>query len=263
MQRDTGTGDVVAQQWINRAIAEVNRVRQEDPTLEDEAVADRVRAWLFSQPGEKFNPLLDFPGVWTVSLRATEILSLFVGLDITQHTPVDILHTFLLGIVKYIWQCLHASWSKAQMDTFVVRLESTDIGGLNCPPMLAAYMMQYKDALIGKHYKRLVQTWAFHLSALASPSQLQLVRTAGELGAVLWIHKIEDMKPHTVRNWHACSQRSAANINIGRCRYSCRKLPRRFWRLGCKRCSESAEDTPSDSCVRRHATVRPPHAHFR
>jgi hypothetical protein len=122
------------------------------------------------------------------------------GIDPTQHTPIDILHTFLLGIVKYIWANLTATWSKAQMDLFVIRLESTDIRGLNCPPMLAAYIMQYKDALIGKHFKRLVQTWAFHLSGLASPVQLQLVKSAGALGALLWHHEIDDMAVHMVRH---------------------------------------------------------------
>jgi hypothetical protein len=66
--------------------------------------------------------------------------------------------------------------------------------------MLAAYIMQYKNGLIGKHFKRLVQTWAFHLSGLASSSQLQLVRAAGELGALLWAHEIDDMNQHKVRH---------------------------------------------------------------
>jgi hypothetical protein len=87
----------------------------------------------------------------------------------------------------------------------VIRLDSTDIGGLNCPPMLAAYMMQYKDALIGKHYKRMVQTWAFHLRGLSSPTQLQLVRTAGDLGAVLWMHEIDDMPVHLVSSTFPCA----------------------------------------------------------
>jgi hypothetical protein len=63
LQQDTGTSDVVAQQWIDRAIEEVKRVRQEDPNLDPEDIADKVRDWLFSQPGEKFNPLLTFPGM--------------------------------------------------------------------------------------------------------------------------------------------------------------------------------------------------------
>jgi hypothetical protein len=68
MQRDTGTRDIVAQRWIDLAVSEVRRVRQEDPSLSDEAIADRVRDWLFSQPGEKFNPLLSFPGMCRIVL---------------------------------------------------------------------------------------------------------------------------------------------------------------------------------------------------
>jgi hypothetical protein len=62
MQTASGTKDVTTQQWIDRAIKEVIRLRADDPTLSDEEIADKVRNWILSQPGEKFNPLLTFPG---------------------------------------------------------------------------------------------------------------------------------------------------------------------------------------------------------
>jgi hypothetical protein len=66
---------------------------------------------------------------------------------------VEILHTILLGIVKYLWHNLHTSWSEAQQNLFVIRLQSSDIDGLTVPPIRASYMMQYRNGLIGKHFK--------------------------------------------------------------------------------------------------------------
>jgi hypothetical protein len=47
--------------------------------------------------------------------------------------------------------------------------------------------MQYSNNLIGKHFKTLSQTMAFHLhSGLASPKQLKLVCSVAHLGSLLW-----------------------------------------------------------------------------
>lgn len=123
----------------------------------------------------------------------------FVVLDPTQDTPVELLHTILLGIVKYIWHAVHTTMSEANRDKFTVRLQATDTHGLNIPPIRAAYMMQYRQNLIGKHFKTLMQTAAFHMHDLATPEQFQVVKAIGALGAVLWISEIDNMDRYLVR----------------------------------------------------------------
>lgn len=122
------------------------------------------------------------------------------GLDPNRDTPVEILHTILLGIIKYVWYMLHSGWSEAQRDLFVVRLQSADIDGLTVPPIRAAYMMQYRNGLIGKHFKTLMQTMVFHVHDLVSPELFALVKTVSHLGALLWVHEIDDMAQYCVRN---------------------------------------------------------------
>ena len=118
--------------------------------------------------------------------------------DPSQDTLVEILHTILLGHTKYVWYELHHNWTPAQQETFTVRLQSTNLDGLRVPPIRAAYMMQYRNGLIGKHFKTLMQTMLFHVQDIVTPDQFTLVRALGQLGPVLWIPVIDDMKTYLV-----------------------------------------------------------------
>ena len=129
-----------------------------------------------------------------------------LGLDPSQDTPVEILHTILLGIVKYVWHSLHTSWDEAQQNLFVIRLQSTDIDGLSVPPIRAPYMMQYRNGLIGKHFKTLMQTMVFHVYEIVSADQFTLIKAIGSLGALLWVHEIGNMNSYLVHGHHPNSE---------------------------------------------------------
>jgi len=100
--------------------------------------------------------------------------------------------------VKYLWHNRHTSWKEADQDLFVICLESTDIDGLSVPPIRAAYMMQYQNGLIGKHFKTLMQTMIFHVRGIISDEQFTLTKAIGSLGALLWVPEIEDMDSYLV-----------------------------------------------------------------
>lgn len=93
---------------------------------------------------------------------------------------------------------LHTSWTDAQRDLFTICMQSMDIDGLTVPPIRSAYMMQYRNALIGKHFKTLMQIMPFHVHDLVTPEQFELVKAVGELGALLWVSEIEDMDKYLV-----------------------------------------------------------------
>ncbi|KAJ7062516.1 hypothetical protein C8F01DRAFT_986105 [Mycena amicta] len=180
LQTATGIKDKVAQYWIDILLEKARRMKAEHPSRKADDIATELRAWLAEQPGDKINPLLDFS-----------------GLDPNRDTPVEILHTILLGIIKYVWHLLHTSWSSSQQDLFAVRLQSTDTDGLTIPPIRAAYMMQYRNGLIGKHFKALMQTMVFHMHEITSPEQFALVKAVCALGPLLWVSEIDDMAQYT------------------------------------------------------------------
>ncbi|OBZ68017.1 hypothetical protein A0H81_11962 [Grifola frondosa] len=66
--------------------------------------------------------------------------------------------------------------------------------GLSIPPLRASYMLQYRNGLIGKHFKSIQQLAIFHLDdSLCSPLERDLWKATGELGALLWYYEIENM----------------------------------------------------------------------
>ncbi|KAH9920179.1 uncharacterized protein B0H18DRAFT_881265 [Fomitopsis serialis] len=126
--------------------------------------------------GDHYNPLLGVPGV-----------------DVHRDTSTEILHTYLVGEDKYVWHDTSHPWSKKEEQLFAQRLESSCIDGLSIPAIRAQYMVQYKNSLVGKHYKTLQQLAVFHLHDLCSPLMFELWKATGELGALIWMDKISDM----------------------------------------------------------------------
>ncbi|KAJ7257590.1 hypothetical protein B0H12DRAFT_1232611 [Mycena haematopus] len=176
LQTATGTKDKITEFWIEQLLQKAQNAKAENPDRSEDSIAEELQQWLDSQPGDKMNPLFDLAGV-----------------DPTQDTPLEILHTVLLGIVKYAWHSLHTSMDEKQRDAFATRLYSTDISGLSIPPIRAAYIVQYRNNLIGKHFKSLMQTMPFHVHSLTDDARFTLVDTIGKLAARLWVHKIPDI----------------------------------------------------------------------
>ncbi|KAJ3713977.1 hypothetical protein DFJ43DRAFT_1043883 [Lentinula guzmanii] len=180
IQTASGTKDKITEQWIQRLISQARQYKAETKLPQSE-IMQKLREWLRNEPGEKMNPLLDI-----------------TGLDPSQDTPVEILHTILLGIVKYVWHMTNTSMTEKELELLAIRLQSADTDGLTVPPVQAAYMVQYRNNLIGKHFKTLMQILAFHIHKFSklNDAHFRLIRSVGALGALLWVPEIKDLNQY-------------------------------------------------------------------
>ncbi|KAJ7123807.1 hypothetical protein C8R43DRAFT_899414 [Mycena crocata] len=220
MQKESGVKDKISEHWIQLLIEKARKIQQErvynkdtrDPRLNDpsikgdsrnkikEAILGEIQeelyAWVIMQPEERYKSLneesRDHP-----ELRPGDhynVLLRLCSLDPHRDSPCEILHTVLLGEDKYIWHETTKSWNPVQGALFAARLQSAFTDGLNIPSLHAHYMVQYKNGLIGKHFKVLQQLAIFQLdSTLCSPALFELWKANGVLGALLWYPVIKDM----------------------------------------------------------------------
>ncbi|KAI0696351.1 hypothetical protein BC835DRAFT_1405975 [Cytidiella melzeri] len=116
------------------------------------------------------NPLLGMPGV-----------------NIHLDTLTEILHTILLGIVKYFW------------GQTVFILEKSKLLSVLQSWMDPDYMCRYRGSLIGKHFKSLAQVMPFLVYDLVPQIVVDGWNVIGELVVLLWHTTIEDCKKYLVK----------------------------------------------------------------
>ncbi|KAG1819589.1 uncharacterized protein BJ212DRAFT_1446011 [Suillus subaureus] len=120
-------------------------------------------------------------------------------LNMHMDMPMEILHTVLLGIVKYFWGQTIFLLNKAKlMDIFQTCLQSIDTDRLNAPYLNAGYICHYKGSLIGKHFKSLSQVMPFIIYNLVPSTVLNAWTIMGELIVFIWHMKILNTKAYLV-----------------------------------------------------------------
>ncbi|OBZ68724.1 hypothetical protein A0H81_11403 [Grifola frondosa] len=145
LQTQSGIKDKLAEFWIQKLLEHAGQLRvirlqnrhtrdqhlniARNPDrakiiseIEDEIEAEMV-GWLMTQPPESYAAL-----------------------------PVDSRQD------KYVWHLCSSVWTPKQSEMFATRLQSSSIDGLSLPPIRAAYIVQYKNNLIGKHFKAIQQS---------------------------------------------------------------------------------------------------------
>ncbi|KAF7975164.1 hypothetical protein HWV62_10347 [Athelia sp. TMB] len=171
LQTDTGIKDKTAQYWIDQALLRASELKRQhitDPITKDTRLKDRK-----------------------LKGDAREAVKTEIALAVQKEV-----YSWLLQQPEKSYELLEldSPWDKIQDRLFATRLQASSIDGLSIPPIRAQYIVQYKNGLIGKHFKTLQQLGVFHLhEGLCSELILDLWKATGELGAMLWFHTIKNM----------------------------------------------------------------------
>ncbi|KAG2147900.1 uncharacterized protein EDB93DRAFT_1240576 [Suillus bovinus] len=117
--------------------------------------------------------------------------------NVHMDMPTEILHTVLLGIVKYFWgQTVFLLEKSKLLHLFQNRLKTVNKDALNAPCLNADYICHYKGSLIGKHFKSLAQVMPFLIYDLVPPMVLDGWTVMGELIVLIWHMKIENSETY-------------------------------------------------------------------
>ncbi|KAL6300369.1 hypothetical protein BKA93DRAFT_740746, partial [Sparassis latifolia] len=97
-QMATGIKDKLAQHAIERLLAQYQTMKKKHPEMTRDAIAHKLQRWVDKH-----------------------------GFDPHENTPIELLHTILLGIVKYIRHMSHTGWKDAEKAIFAVLLRGSEI----------------------------------------------------------------------------------------------------------------------------------------
>ncbi|KAJ7140471.1 hypothetical protein C8R43DRAFT_1131421 [Mycena crocata] len=172
-QAETGVKDTYTQFWINELISRFRNMKKDEPTRSVADIQAELIQWTVENRDKIYGPFLTMK-----------------GFDPTKDTPVEILHTILLGLIKYIWHITHTPWSAEKKNIYAMRLQSTNTDGLSIHAIRSNYIMQYAGSLIGRQLKTLAQTSIFHVRGLVSSDHFMAWKAAGELAVLLWVPAI-------------------------------------------------------------------------
>ncbi|KAJ6450061.1 hypothetical protein C8R45DRAFT_1128282 [Mycena sanguinolenta] len=175
-QTQTGVKDAYTQHWIDYLLSRFKDIKKAEPNRADTDIQNELIQWTLDNREKIYSAFLTMN-----------------GFDPTKDTPVEILHTILLGIVKYIWHVSHKPWSAENKMTYSTRLQSTSTDGLSIPAIRANYIMQYAGSLIGRQLKTIAQINVFHLHGLVTEDKFMVWRAVGELSALLWLPEIRNL----------------------------------------------------------------------
>ncbi|KAJ6614901.1 hypothetical protein B0H10DRAFT_2191282 [Mycena sp. CBHHK59/15] len=186
LQTQTGVKDVYTQYWIDNLISRFKQLKQGEPDRSDEDIQAELVQWTLDNQEKIYSAFL--------TMKANTV----VGFHPTKDTPIEILHTILLGIVKYIWHISHTRWTPEQKQKYAVRLQATETDGLSIHAIQANYIMQYAGSLIGRQLKMIAQTNVFHVHDIVSVDKFLSWKATGELAALLWFPEIRNLAEY----WH-------------------------------------------------------------
>ncbi|KAF8521356.1 hypothetical protein JB92DRAFT_2707925, partial [Gautieria morchelliformis] len=122
------------------------------------------------------------------------------GLDPHQHTPIEILHMILLGIVQYFLRDAVGHMSDDQKHVVSYCLSSIDTAGLalRTSRMNVRMYVQHAGSLVGHDFCMVVQIALFTLYDILPPSAYAAWHALIGLVPLVWQPEIEDLTEYTV-----------------------------------------------------------------
>ncbi|KAG7093258.1 hypothetical protein E1B28_006941 [Marasmius oreades] len=189
-QKETGTKDAYMEYWIDNLTQRYNELQNGEANKSEDEAQQILFEWAEEHHDNIYNPFLSTN-----------------GFNPACDTPVEILHTILLGAVKYIWHYSNTKFMAHQKILFTQHFQATNCDGLSIPEIQAGYIMKYANSLNGGQFRQVIQTIVFHIHDIVPEEYLDVWKAASHLSALLWQIELDNIKQY-------CNdiQRAGANV---------------------------------------------------
>ncbi|KAG9084144.1 hypothetical protein FS749_005446 [Ceratobasidium sp. UAMH 11750] len=127
-------------------------------------------------PKKLFNPALYLP-----------------NLDVTQDTPVEVLHVVLLGITKYFWRDAVSRQDNNHRSILIARLNSFDTAGLGISRLDGKTLVQHAKSLTGGNFRDILQVAPAVLYDLLEPRAYAMWTALCSLAPLIFQPEIDDI----------------------------------------------------------------------
>lgn len=113
-------------------------------------------------------------------------------------TPVEILHVFLLGIVKYLWRDAVSRLRNTEREILKTRISSLDVTALDFSPLQGHTLVQYAGSLTGRDFRAIAQIGPSVLYGLLPSGLLDMWSSVARLAPLIFQPRIEDLESYIV-----------------------------------------------------------------
>jgi hypothetical protein len=114
---------------------------------------------------------------------------------------VEILHTVLLGFVKYFWRdviSIRIGKDKLKRELLETRLSSVDVSGLGLSCLAGHTLVQYAGSLVGRDFRAIAQVAPFVLHDLVPKECYDTWIALSNLIPLVWQPEIDNSIEHLV-----------------------------------------------------------------
>ncbi|OAV96922.1 hypothetical protein PTTG_08102 [Puccinia triticina 1-1 BBBD Race 1] len=167
----------------------------DDPSKE-KGICDTINRRFVEKLFDKANPKLKAEVLRLAKEDLERLFNSFLklkGFDGCKDTPVEILHVFLLGIVKYMTRNFLKALKPPQLARFMASWEAFDIKSLNISSIQSKYWMSHYKSLVGKDFKIIIQTAPFVLFQFMTNAQHSLWGSLCTLATLIFKTHIANM----------------------------------------------------------------------
>lgn len=114
---------------------------------------------------------------------------------------MEILHTVLLGFVKYFWRdaiSIRIGQNKLKRELLETRLSSVNVAGLGLSNLNGHTLVQYAGSLVGRDFRAIAQIAPFVLHDLVPKDCYDTWVALSNLMPLIWQPEIDDCTDHLV-----------------------------------------------------------------